>query len=150
MSNRAEYELMSQITTLNPSDMLTDRLSDLRRVTRTTGNFLLENVGRITSRIQETRLLKADVLESEDAYLAIVDAPGATASEVQVRYQSGEILVRIDRFREFYEEFEMRLPGRGLALDGKVHLPADAAVDADAATATLRDNGTLEIHLPKE
>lgn len=141
---------MSQITTLNPSDMLTDRLSDLRRVTRTTGNFLLENVGRITSRIQETRLLKADVLESEDAYLAIVDAPGATASEVQVRYQSGEILVRIDRFREFYEEFEMRLPGRGLALDGKVHLPADAAVDADAATATLRDNGTLEIHLPKE
>ncbi|HET7324159.1 MAG TPA: Hsp20 family protein, partial [Halococcus sp.] len=42
---------------------------------------------------------------------------------------------------------EMRFPGRGLALDGKVKLPA--AVDPENATARLSDTGTLEIELPK-
>jgi HSP20 family molecular chaperone IbpA len=43
----------------------------------------------------------------------------------------------------------MRYPGRGLALDGRVALPHEADVDPDAATATLRENGTLEVRVPK-
>ena len=58
--------------------------------------------------------------------------------------------VRIDRFRDFYEGFEMRFPGRGLSLDGSATLPDDAAVDADDATATLADNGTLRVTIPKD
>jgi len=121
----------------------------LREIGRSVGESLLENVGRAAGRLQERTPLSADLLESEDAYLAVFDAPGAQASDVQVRYDAGTVLVRVDRFREFYPDFEMRFPGRGLALDGSVTLPEDAAVDPGGATATLRENGTLEVELPK-
>ncbi len=113
------------------------------------GNAVLRRVGRASARAQETRGLSADVLESEAAYLVVFDAPGATGSDVQVRYVDGRVEVRVDRFREFYEDFEMRFPGRGLALDGVAELPDDAVVDPDAAAATLTRRGTLEIRIPK-
>jgi len=79
----------------------------------------------------------------------VFDAPGATASDVQVNYDDGAVEVRIDRFREFREGFEMVFPGRGLSLDGRARLPEDAAVDASSARAELRDEGTLYVFLPK-
>lgn len=117
-------------------------------VGRSIGNRVAESVGRVASRVQESRPLGADLLESEDAYLVVFDAPGVEKRDVQVRFADGDVLVRMDRFREFYEDFEMRFPGRGLSLDGRVRLPDDA-VDADSATATLRRNGTLQVHIPK-
>lgn len=112
-------------------------------------NIVFKRVGRVASRIQESGFLPADVLEADDAFLLVFDAPGATASDVQVRYRGGSVEVRIDRFREHFDGFEMRFPGRGMSLDGRVSLPDDARVDADAATATLRDNGTIEVRIPK-
>ena len=35
------------------------------------------------------------------------------------------------------------------ALDGRVELPEDAHVDAAAASATLQNNGTLSVEVPK-
>lgn len=116
---------------------------------KSVGNRVAESVGRVASRVQETRPLSVDLLESDDAYLAVFDAPGVSGGDVQVRFADGEVLVRLERFREFYEGFEMRLPGRGLSFDGHVRLPEGAAVDAEAATATLKDNGTLQVHIPK-
>ena len=116
---------------------------------RSMAGAVMKRVGRVAGRLQEASLLPADVLEDDDAYLVVFDAPGATASDVQVRYRRGAVEVRIDRFREHHEGFEMRFPGRGMSLDGRVRLPADARIDADAATATLRDNGTLEVRIPK-
>jgi len=116
---------------------------------RSLGDAVVENIGRAAGRVQEQTPLPADLLESDDAYLVVFDAPGVSASDVQVRYVADRVDVRIDRFREFYEEFEMRYPGRGLSLDGSVTLPDDAVVDADAAEATLKDNGTLTVHVPK-
>lgn len=116
---------------------------------RSAGEAVLERIGRTASRLRETRPLRPDLLEKEDAYLAVFDAPGVEASNVQVRFEDGEVLVRVDRFRDHYEGFEMRYPGRGLSLDGRVGLPEDAAVDPEAASATLRSNGTLEIRVPK-
>jgi HSP20 family molecular chaperone IbpA len=113
------------------------------------GNAIFENIGRAAGRVQENKPLPADLLESEDAYLVVFDAPGATASDLQVRYVEDRVEVRLDRFREFYDEFEMRYPGRGLALDGSVTLPEDAVVDADEATATLKTDGTLHVRVPK-
>lgn len=113
------------------------------------GNAIFENLGRAAGRVQENKPLPADLLESEDAYLVVFDAPGAVASDLQVRYAEDRVEVRLDRFREFYDEFEMRYPGRGLALDGVVTLPEDAAVDPDAATATLKHDGTLHVRVPK-
>ncbi|WP_267642508.1 Hsp20/alpha crystallin family protein [Haloarchaeobius amylolyticus] len=122
----------------------------LRDIGKTVSDSVLKQVGRAASQVQENRPLPVDVLESDDAYLVVFDAPGATQSDVQVRYIEGAVEVRIDRFRQFYEEFEMRVPGRGMSLDGHAKLPADALVNAEDAKATLRKNGTLEIEIPKE
>jgi HSP20 family molecular chaperone IbpA len=121
----------------------------LRDISRSVGNAVLQRVGRAASKVQESKPLPVDLLESDDAYLVVFDAPGATGSDVQVRYADGAVHVRIDRFREFYEGFEMLFPGRGLSLDGKADLPADAVVDAEEAAATLTENGTLRVRVPK-
>lgn len=113
------------------------------------GNRVFETVGRAMARTQQRRGLGVDLLESDDAYLAVFDAPGALGTDVQARYEDGAVLVRVDRFRDHREGFEMRFPGRGLALDGRVELPPDADVDPAGATATLKDNGTLHVRVPK-
>ena len=124
-------------------------MNRLAEAGRSMAGAVMKRVGRVAGRVQEASLLPADVLEDDDAYLVVFDAPGATASDVQVRYRRGAVEVRIDRFREHYEGFEMRFPGRGMSLDGRARLPGDAVVEADESTATLRDNGTLEVRLPK-
>ncbi|MFC7139449.1 Hsp20/alpha crystallin family protein [Halosimplex aquaticum] len=124
-------------------------MSKIRHIGESLGNAVLENVGRAMGRAQERTPLPVDLLENDEEYLAVFDAPGVRGSDVQVQYDDGAVEVRIDRFRGFHEGFEMRYPGRGLALDGRVELPEHARVDAEAATATLRDNGTLEVEIPK-
>jgi HSP20 family molecular chaperone IbpA len=121
----------------------------IRELGESIGDAVVESVGRAVGRTQEQRPLPTDLLESDDAYLAVFDAPGAVSSDVQVRFEDDTVSVRIDRFREFHEGYEMRFPGRGLALDGSITLPDDARVDASEATATLRDNGSLEVRIPK-
>lgn len=116
---------------------------------KSAANAVLERVGRGVGKVQERKPLSYDVLESQDAYLVVFDAPGITRSDVQVRYVEGEVQVRLDRFRDFHEGFEMRFPGRGLALDGSAPIPQDVPVDPGEATATVTDDGTLEVHLPK-
>ncbi|MBX0321859.1 Hsp20/alpha crystallin family protein [Halomicroarcula sp. F13] len=121
----------------------------IRGIGESIGNAIFENIGRAAGRVQENKPLPADLLESEDAYLVVFDAPGATASDVQVRYVEDRVEVRIDRFRDFHDGFDMRYPGRGLALDGSVTLPEDAVVDAETASATLKQDGTLQVRIPK-
>ena len=116
---------------------------------RSIANEILEQAGRAAGRVQEESPLPADVLESEDEYLVVFDAPGATASDVQVRLVGNAVEVRIDRFRTFREDFDMRFPGRGLELDGRVELPEPGAVSPDGARAELKDNGTLYVYVPK-
>jgi HSP20 family molecular chaperone IbpA len=124
-------------------------LPSLQEVGRSVGEAVLDGVGRASARLQERRPLAADVLESDDAYLVVFDAPGAEREDLQVRYEDDTVAVRVDRFREFQEGFETRVPGRGLALSGSVTLPEGAAVEADAAEATLTDSGTLRVLVPK-
>lgn len=121
----------------------------MRELTRSIGDTIFENLGRAAGRVQETKPLPADVLESDDAILVVFDAPGVTASDVQVRYVEDRVEVRIDRFRDFYDEFEMVYPGRGLSLEGSARLPDHVAVDSEAASATLNDDGTLTVRIPK-
>jgi len=112
---------------------------------------VLESVGRGVSKVQERKPLSYDLLESDDAYLVVFDAPGANKEDVQVRFVDGELEVRIDRFRAFYEGFEMRFPGRGLTLSGTATLPEAASVTGASTTpeATLTPEGTLQVRIPK-
>jgi HSP20 family molecular chaperone IbpA len=121
----------------------------IRELGETIGNTVVESVGRAVGRTQEQRPLSTDLLESDDAYLVVFDAPGVEEGDAQVRFEDNTVMVQLDRFRDFHEGFEMRFPGRGLALDGEARLPDDAVVDPSAATATVKKNGTLQIRIPK-
>ncbi|WP_435195690.1 Hsp20/alpha crystallin family protein [Natronomonas sp. EA1] len=124
-------------------------MTTLRKLGEEVGHAILDGVGRIAGQVQERKPLPVDVLESDDAYLVVFDAPGARASDVRVNYEGNTVEVKIDRFRPHHDGFEMRFPGRGLALDGKATLPPDATVDPRSANATLTKTGTLRIELPK-
>ena len=122
-------------------------LSDLRK---SVGNVLYRQVGRANGQVQNHRSLPVDVLEDETAYQVVFDAPGAEPDDVQVRYLGGNVRIKIDRFRQYHEGYEMRFPGRGMELEGEAELPDDAVVDPDSGTATLTETGTLRIDIPKD
>lgn len=121
----------------------------IRRLGLEMGRSVLKRTGRMLGQLQETAPLRSDLLEGAEEYRLVFDAPGAEPTDVQVRYVDGEVLVRLDRFRPYHEGYEMRFPGRGMALDGRARLPADAVVEPEAASATLRDDGTLEVRILK-
>ncbi|MGM0605218.1 MAG: Hsp20/alpha crystallin family protein [Halobacteriota archaeon] len=112
---------------------------------------VFERVGRGVGQVQERKPLPYDLLETDTEYLVIFDAPGVRSDDIQVRFIDSTLEVRIDRFREFYEGFEMRFPGRGLGLSGTVELPDDASVTGTDASAagTLTRSGTLQVRIPK-
>ncbi|MEF8808342.1 Hsp20 family protein [Natronomonas sp.] len=122
----------------------------IREVGESIGRTVLEGIGRASSRVQERKALPVDLLESDDAYLAVFDAPGASAGDVNVEMVGRTLEVDIERFRGLHDGYDMRFPGRGLALYGEVELPEDADVDAEAADATVTKNGTLEVLIPKK
>lgn len=89
----------------------------------------------------------ADLFENEDAYLLVIDLPGATAEQTSIGTTDGRITVGVERIangpdvatpvqEERPDEFRFELP-----------LPADA--DADAARASLAD-GVLELTIPRD
>jgi len=124
-------------------------VSDLTDYSRSFSRAVLERVGRAASRAQERAPRPADVLESDEEYLIVVDAPGAEARDVEVSADESGVTVRVDRYREVEPGSETLFAGRGLALDADVDLPADAVPDADGTRAELRDDGTLYVYVPK-
>jgi len=126
-------------------------MTKLKTYGREAINTILEGVGRGVGQVQERKPLAYDLLETNEAYLVVFDAPGATKDDIQVRFMDNELEVRIDRFREFHEGFEMRFPGRGLTLSGTATFPDDASVTAATAdpSATLTRSGTLQVRVPK-
>ncbi|MFO8114462.1 MAG: Hsp20 family protein [Halorubrum sp.] len=110
----------------------------------------LERVGRGWSKMQERRPLSYDLLESDDAYLVVFDAPGVRGEDLNVTFLDHTVEVELDRFRDFYDGYEMRFPGRGVSLSGSADLPNDANVTPEGANATLTRNGTLQVEIPKK
>ncbi|GGN13957.1 Hsp20/alpha crystallin family protein [Halarchaeum nitratireducens] len=124
-------------------------MSDLVTYGAAASRAVLKRVGRAMSRVQERTALAVDVLESDDEYLLVFDAPGVETRDVEVTAEDGGVTVHFDRYREYRDGFRTLLAGRGLALDGHAELPADAAVDDPGARAELRDDGTLHVYVPK-
>jgi len=121
----------------------------LRGIGKSLGKGLYRGIGHTSGQLQEMRSLPVDVLEGEESYLLVFDAPGIEREDVQVRYVDGTVKVRTDRFRELYDGYEMRFPGRGMALDGEAELPEDASVVPGGASAWIADDGTLHVEVPK-
>ncbi|MFC6724431.1 Hsp20/alpha crystallin family protein [Halobium palmae] len=125
-------------------------MTRLTEIGESARNAVLEQVGRGVSRVQERTPLRHDVLETDDEFLVVFDAPGAAREDVQVRFVENTVEVRIDRFRDFYEAFEMRFPGRGLSLRGEAELPEDVLLRPAGSSPTLTGRGELHVRVPKD
>ncbi|OYR64988.1 molecular chaperone Hsp20 [Halorubrum sp. E3] len=88
----------------------------------------------------------ADLLESDDGYVLVVDLPGATAETTEVLVEDGRIDIEGRREKAVPEGFEYVREDRPLFLDAELPLPSDA--DGAGADAEI-DRGVLEISLPK-
>ena len=88
----------------------------------------------------------ADLLESDDEYVLVVDFPGATAETTDVRFEDGRLSIEGRREKSTPDGFRYVREDRSLFLDADIPLPPDA--DGDAASAAL-DRGVLEVTLPK-
>ncbi|MDQ2050556.1 Hsp20/alpha crystallin family protein [Natronolimnohabitans sp. A-GB9] len=87
-----------------------------------------------------------DLLESEDAYLLVLDVPGVSADTLELAIEDGRI--SIDAHREKTPEGDYRYleENRSLFLDVDLPLPDDAV--GEQATASV-DRGVLELTVPK-
>jgi HSP20 family protein len=88
----------------------------------------------------------ADLLESDDAYLLVLDLPGVTSDTVDVTVDRRHISVEARRSKESSDEFRYVRERRDVFLDADVPLPPDAT--GDGANAQL-DRGVLTVELPK-
>jgi len=89
---------------------------------------------------------RADILETPEEMLLFLDLPGVKAEDLEVHFESGELLVHgrvkpVDRgSRWMRSEYELG-DFRRVFLVGQ-------EIDAERITAELRD-GVLKLHLPK-
>ena len=88
----------------------------------------------------------ADLLESDDAYLLVIDLPGATAETTEVRVDGNRVVIEARRDKDVPAGFDYTREDRSLFLDAELPLPPDAV--GDDATAEF-DRGVLELRLPK-
>jgi HSP20 family protein len=88
----------------------------------------------------------ADVLESDDAYLLVVDLPGVTAETVDASVEGNKLRIEARRAKDVPPEFDYVEEERALFLDIELPLPRDVT-GAEAAGTVER--GVLEVELPK-
>ncbi|WP_275739916.1 MULTISPECIES: Hsp20/alpha crystallin family protein [unclassified Halorhabdus] len=88
----------------------------------------------------------ADLLESESAYLLVIDLPGATADTVDAQTEGHRLSIEARRAKDVPTDFEYVAEDRSLFLDVELPLPPDVAADGISGAV---DRGVLEITLPK-
>jgi HSP20 family protein len=88
----------------------------------------------------------ADLLESDDAYLLVVDLPGATADTVDVTLDDNRLRIEARREKSLPTAFRYVTEERSLFLDAELPLPPDVSgADADGDI----EKGVLTLQLPK-
>lgn len=88
----------------------------------------------------------ADLLESDDAYLLVLDLPGVSGESADIRVEKTKIVIEARREKALPPEFRYVRENRSLFLDAEIPLPPDAT--SAGAEATMK-RGVLEIRLPK-
>lgn len=88
----------------------------------------------------------ADLLESEEGYVLVVDLPGATAETTEVIAEDGTLEIDARREKATPPGFRYIREDRPLFIDAELPLPPDAI--GDEAEAEM-DRGVLEITIPK-
>ncbi|AFO57847.1 MULTISPECIES: Hsp20/alpha crystallin family protein [Natrinema] len=87
-----------------------------------------------------------DLLESEDAYLLVLDIPGVSAESLDIAIEDGRISIDAQRDKDPVGDYQYLEENRSLFLDVDLPLPDDAS---DAGAEAAVDRGVLELTLPK-
>ena len=88
----------------------------------------------------------ADVLESDDDYLLVVDLPGATPETVDASIEGSRLHIEARREKDVPSEFRYVEEHRSLFLDVDLPLPPDAARTGASGSV---DRGVLELTIRK-
>lgn len=88
----------------------------------------------------------ADFLESDDAYLFVIDVPGASAETTDVRVTESTIRIEARRDKDVPDGFVFAREDRPVFLDVTIPLPLEARSDGSSASVS---HGVLEITIPK-
>jgi len=88
----------------------------------------------------------ADLLESDDAYLIVLDLPGVTADTAEFRVERGRLVVEARRGKDVPPEFRYVSEDRPLFVDAEIPLPPDATGAGASAEA---DGGVFAVEIPK-
>ena len=88
----------------------------------------------------------ADLLESEAAYLLVIDLPGVGSETLDVRLDGPRLRIEARREKDLPMAFRYLDEDGPLFLDAELPLPPDVA--ETGAEGTL-DRGTLTLRLPK-
>ncbi|WP_436933909.1 Hsp20/alpha crystallin family protein [Halovenus marina] len=89
----------------------------------------------------------ADLLEGDDAYLIVIDMPGASAETIDARVEMGSVQIEARRDKDVPGEFRYVTEDRSLFFDITLPTPPDATGESAAASI---ENGVLELRLPKQ
>lgn len=106
---------------------------------------LLENKDSLLRRIGKRLPTSADMLESPEEFLVLINVPGCEEEEIDLRFVKGNLKVEATR-SELHEDYIPVREGRPNSITETVPIPDD--IDPDGATATYR-NGVLRVRLPK-
>ncbi|ELY68511.1 Hsp20/alpha crystallin family protein [Natrinema versiforme] len=87
-----------------------------------------------------------DLLESEDAYLLVLDVPGVSAESLDLAIEDGVISIDAHRDKEPTDDYRYLEENRSLFLEADLPLPDDAS---DAGAEATVNRGVLELTLPK-
>lgn len=87
-----------------------------------------------------------DLLESEDAYLLLLDVPGVSADSLDLAVEGGRLSIDAQREKAPDDDYRYLEETRSLFLEVDLPLPDDAVGTEPEATV---DRGVLEVTLPK-
>lgn len=106
---------------------------------------LLENKDSLLQKLGERLPTSADILESSDEFLVLINVPGCEKDDIDLRFANGVVRVTADRDLNYdgYEAVQQSRPER---ISGTVPIPDE--VDLGEARAEYR-NGVLRVTLPK-
>ncbi|MDY6779909.1 MAG: Hsp20 family protein, partial [Halobacteria archaeon] len=88
---------------------------------------------------------KADVLENSDEVKVVVDLPGCSEDEIDIRFSDG-LVVEASPEKPFEPGYHYSEEGRPRSFETTVEVPRD--VEPESATAEYK-KGALHVHLPK-
>ncbi len=87
-----------------------------------------------------------DLLESNDAYLLVLDVPGVAADTLDLSIDDGTISIDAHREKASVEGYDFLEENRSHVLDIELPLPADAT---DSGSEAVVERGVLRLMIPK-